>query len=34
MRRKRSGYANLFKTGSRLGDTKAPNLSVKQLLGA
>jgi hypothetical protein len=34
LRRSRSGYSNLFKTGSRLGDTKQPNLSVKALLGS
>lgn len=33
-RKARSGYASLFKTGSRLGDTKQPNLSVKSLLGS
>lgn len=32
-RRKRAGFANLFKTGSRLGDTSSPSLNVKSLLG-
>lgn len=32
-RRKRSGMASLYKTGSRMGDVSTPSLSVKQLLG-
>lgn len=32
-RRKRSGIASLYKTGSRLGDMSTPSLSVKSLLG-
>ena len=34
MRRKRAGYGNLYKSGSRRGDTSQPSLSVKQLMGA
>lgn len=32
-RKRRAGYANLFKTGSRLGDMGQPSISVKSLLG-
>lgn len=34
LRRQRSGYASMFKTGSRLGDTRQPSLMSKALLGS
>lgn len=33
LRRKRSGTANLYKSGSRLGDLGQPSVSVTSLLG-
>ena len=32
-RRKRSGMASLYKSGSRMGDVSTPSISVKSLLG-
>lgn len=32
-RKRRSGYASLFRTGSRLGDMAQPSVSVRSLLG-
>jgi hypothetical protein len=34
LRRQRSGWASMFKTGSRLGDTRQPSLMSKALLGS